>query len=522
MNGRPLLLSTPDFLRLQGQRRAAQGGLFFANRHITYGELSVAVDALSGWLAKRGHGAGDHIGVLAANEPAMVAMTFAVWGIGAAAVPIGVRSTPREVTHLVIHGRVTAVLCDSAHVDVARAAAAAAAIPAYACEPDLPLRPRVVRRGPVPRGRAPRPPRPEGLAVLAYTSGTTGAPKGVMVTHANLLWAALACAAARGDRPDGVGACLSPLTHTPVFVSHLLCRVLLGAGAVLLEKFDVGALLDTVERCGVTDLPLIAGMVFDIVALRSVPAAVRRTVQKVSVGGAATPMEAKENLAAIFVGAEIIEAYGQSESTDGVAMARGTSVFDHPGTVGRMNPYVQVAVRRGDGMLASPGEEGELVIGGPTVMAGYYRDRAATAAAIRDGWLYTGDLGRQNADGYFFITGRVKDLIITGGENVSPAEVEDVLRTHPGVADVAVIGTPHPKWGEQVTAVVVPKAGARLDPAALSNYAGTRLSGFKKPRRVEFIAALPRNAANKVRTKVLKQQFGSSPAPSAPSGRGLG
>jgi acyl-CoA synthetase (AMP-forming)/AMP-acid ligase II len=145
-------------------------------------------------------------------------------------------------------------------------------------------------------------------------------------------------------------------------------------------------------------------------------------------------------------------------------------------------------------------------------MAGYYRDRVATAAALRDGWLHTGDLGRRNGAGYFFITGRVKDLIITGGENVSPVEVEDVLRTHPDVVDVAVIGTPHPKWGEQVTAVVVPRAGTHPDAAVLSAYAATRLSAFKKPRRVEFVAALPRNAANKVQTNVLKQQFSSGPS----------
>src|SRR2546426_3730742 len=141
------------------------------------------------------------------------------------------------------------------------------------------------------------------------------------------------------------------------------------------------------------------------------------------------------------------------------------------------------------------------------VMAGYYRDRPATAAALRDGWLRTGDLGRRDDDGYFFVTGRVKDVIITGGENVSPAEVEEVLRTHPDVAEVAVIGTPHPRWGEQVTAVVVSRPGAAPDPDALAAFAGARLAGFKKPRRIEFVAALPRNAANKVETHLLRQQF---------------
>ena len=354
-----------------------------------------------------------------------------------------------------------------------------------------------------------------------------------MLTHENFLWATLACAAARGDGPDTVGACLSPLTHTPVLVSHLLCRVLVGATAVLFERFDLGGVLDAVERFGITDLPLIGGMVFDVVAMGTVSARVRDVVRKVSVGGAPTPMEAKHALARIFPHAEIIEAYGQTESTDGVTMARGTSVLDRPGTVGRTNPHVAVAIARADGSVAAAGEVGEIVVGGPTVMAGYHRDRDATAAAVRDGWLHTGDLGRRDvdgwlyvtgrlkdviitggdlgrhdADGWLYVTGRLKDVIITGGENVSPGEVEDVLRAHPDVADVAVIGTPHPRWGEQVTAVVVPRPGASIDRDRLTAFAGDRLAGFKKPRRIEVVGALPRNAANKVQTSVLRRQFG--------------
>ena len=195
----------------------------------------------------------------------------------------------------------------------------------------------------------------------------------------------------------------------------------------------------------------------------------------------------------------------------GVCMARGASVFERPGTVGCPNPHVVVAIRRPDGRLAEVDEEGEIVVGGPTVMAGYYRDRAASEAAVRDGWLHTGDRGRQDGDGYVVITGRVKDLIITGGENVSPVEVEAVLRQHPDVDDVAVIGTPHPKWGEQVTAIVVTRAGAHPDAAALVAFAAARLAGFKKPRRVEFIDALPRNATNKVMTGVLRERFNPSP-----------
>src|SRR5207244_5591037 len=188
----------------------------------------------------------------------------------------------------------------------------------------------------------------------------------------------LACAQARGDRAETVGACLSPLSHVPVLVSHLLCRLLVGATAVLVEKFDAGATLEAVERFGVTDLTLIGGMVFDMLALGEIPRAVRRSVEKVSVGGAPTPMDAKRALARLFDGAELIEAYGQTESTDGVLMSRGTSVLEREGTVGRMNPHILVAVERPGGGLAEPGEEGEIVVRGPTVMSGYHRDRAAT------------------------------------------------------------------------------------------------------------------------------------------------
>jgi acyl-CoA synthetase (AMP-forming)/AMP-acid ligase II len=276
---------------------------------------------------------------------------------------------------------------------------------------------------------------------------------------------------------------------------------------VLLEKFDLPTLLEAVERFAVTDLPLIGGMVFDVVGLGAMPAAVRHSVRKVSVGGAPTPMQAKRDLAACFDAAEIIEAYGQTESTDGVTMARGRSVFERPGTVGVPNPYIAVAIRAANRQRAGIDEEGEIVVGGPTVMAGCYRDRLASAAAVRDGWLHTGDRGRQDADGYVYLTGRVKDVIITGGENVSPVEIEEALRAHPDIADVAVIGTPHPKWGEQVTAVVVRRIGAQLDGAAVTAFVGARLAGFKKPRRVEFVDELPRNAAKKVMTGVLKERF---------------
>lgn len=474
-----------------------------------FGELAAGAAEVGEWLARRGIGAGQSVAVLAHNVPAFVAAVYGTWAVGGVVVPIATRATAGEVTRMLDHARAAALVCDPARADIAREAARALGIPSVACGPSLPLALRLLTRGGRRRaGAKPLAPACERVAAIAYTSGSTGTPKGVTLSHGNFLWATLACAQARGDSGDAVGACPSPLSHVPVLVSHLLCRILMGARAVLVEKFDVDGLFEVVERHGVTDLPLIGAMVFDVVSRGELPAAVRRRVRKVSVGGAPTPMASKQRLAELFPEAEIIEAYGQTESTDGVLMARGTSVFDRAGTVGRMNPHVRVAVRRTDGTLAEPDEEGEIVVAGPTVMQRYHRDAAGTAAVVRDGWLHTGDLGRRDADGFFFVTGRVKDVIISGGENVSPAEVEAVLRQHPAVADVAVIGTPHPRWGEQVTAVVVRREGVALEASALEAFAAARLAGFKRPRRVEFLHTLPRNAHNKVETHVLRRRFG--------------
>ena len=186
-----LLPTAAEFLALQAARRGARGGLVHRGHPVAYGALHAEVTALATWLARRGLGARHHVGVMAGNTPAMVAASYGVWQLGAASVPIGVRSTATEAAQLLTHARAAALICDEARADVAREAGTAAGVPVFVVAGGLPLRPRVVRRGPATAARAVRAPRPQDLAVLAYTSGTTGAPKGVMITHAHLLWSAL-------------------------------------------------------------------------------------------------------------------------------------------------------------------------------------------------------------------------------------------------------------------------------------------------------------------------------------------
>lgn len=503
----PMLLPTDvRFLRLQAARTGDQRGLLFQDRLWSYGGLAAWVDALATELVAAGCTTGQRIAFRVPNSPLAVASHYAAWAIGATAAPLAARASNEEIARALDHLEPHALLLDPESVAPLEPVWRGRPLAVLECPPTPEGIVRVVSH-PGREASKSRRSVARGLAVLAGTSGTTGKPKAVMLTHENLFWSALACSAARGDNGTEVGAALSALSHTPVFVSHVLCRILFGATVLLFPRFDVDALFWAVERYGITDLTLIGGMVFDVTRQGSVPPAVRERVRKVSVGGAFTPMSAKEALREIFPRSEIIEAYGQSEATNGVAMARGSAVFEHPGTVGRANPHVVVRVRKDDGSWAAPGEEGEIVVGGPTTMQGYWRDVAATRQALREGWLHTGDLGRMDEEGFLYITGRVKNIIITGGENVSPAEVEEVLRRHPAVADVAVLGTPHPKWGEQVTAVVVPSPGTSPNADDLVAFAAQHLAGFKKPRRIEFVDVLPRNAMNKVDLAALRARF---------------
>ncbi len=337
------------------------------------------------------------------------------------------------------------------------------------------------------------------LAAIAFTSGTTGVPKGVEITHANLLWAAAAVVHTRRDRSDSVAAVVSPLCHLPIFVSHYLARLLSG-GTVVIGAFEAGRLAAALGEEGITDLQLVPAKIEPLLGESGISAP---RLRKVTVGSTLTPMETKARLRDRFPEAEIIEAYGQTESTDGLTMTVGLEALERPGTVGRAHSIVALAVRAPDGSFVPAGEPGEIVCRGPVVMRGYFRNPEATAAALRDGWLHTGDLGRMDEDGYVYITGRLKEIIISGGENISPEEVEAALASHPAVAEVAVFGLPDPRWGELVAAAVVARSPATAE--MLTEHVGERLARFKRPRKIWFVDSLPKTAAGKVKRQELRK-----------------
>lgn len=466
-----------DALAVARLRGAAWARIVEDGRRTDVATLDAAASDVAAEVAGLGPGAGARVGFAVENTAPHVAAMFGVWRAGAALVPLNPRLTQGEADALLGHARAALRM----HVDG---------------------RTGERRFERLPGGEAAEEGAPAGsddVAVIAYTSGTTGRPKGVVLTHGNLLWAAAAVVRTRRDHDRSVAAVVSPLCHNPIFVSHYLARLLSG-GTVVLGAFDPERVVRLIREEGVTDLPLVPAMIGPVLESRALGEG--SPLAKVSVGSALTAMEVKLALAERFPNAEIIEAYGQTESTDGLTMTVGREALERPGTVGRAHALFAVAIERSSGERCAPGEPGEIVARGPTVMRGYLDDEEATAVALRDGWLHTGDLGRVDDEGYVFITGRLKEIIITGGENVSPEEIEAVLQRHPAVAEVAVFGVPHPRWGEQVTAAVIALGPVSCD--ELREFARPHLAGFKLPRELVIVETLPKTSAGKVKRRELR------------------
>jgi malonyl-CoA/methylmalonyl-CoA synthetase len=322
----------------------------------------------------------------------------------------------------------------------------------------------------------------DATAIVVHTSGSTGAPRPIGLTYGNWLWSALGSAAALGVDPADRWLCTLPLTHVGG-LSILLRSAIYATGVVLHERFDAEAVLAEAEDPATT---LLFGVPTMYTRLAEAPGAERLAGLRLCVSGSAPLGPDLHRRVRERTGQVVLERYGMTETV--MLVSNPHDGERRPGTVGLPLPGVELRLEPASG---------EILVRGPNVFAGYWRRPDADAEAFTpDGWFRTGDVGACDDDGYLRIVGRAKELIITGGYNVYPREVEDVLRAHPSVADVAVAGTPTPEWGETVTAYVEPGDG--FDADALAAWAADQLAPYKRPRLVYAVAALPRNALGKV------------------------
>jgi long-chain acyl-CoA synthetase len=353
----------------------------------------------------------------------------------------------------------------------------------------------------------------EDIAVLLYTSGTTGRPKGAMIRHRNLLdpiWAMKGTPGYEWNvwNADDISLLSMPIGHISG-INWAVMTFFPGASAVVAREFNPGVVIDFIERDRVSRMALVPSALQFVLHDPRARTADFSRMKYVIYGGSIMPADVMRDAMEI-IGCGFVQGYGMTETAGGISIL-GPDDHCLPPTprmrsVGRPVPGVQVKIIDDQGRTQDIGQNGEICVLSAAIMAGYWNLPDETAQAIdAKGWLHTGDAGFIDEDGYLYIRDRIKDMIITGGENVYPAEVESVLREHPAVEDVAVIGLPDAKWGEVVVAVVVPRAG--VDARDIVEQARKRIAGFKLPKRVEFIDALPRNAAGKVLKRALRETY---------------
>jgi fatty-acyl-CoA synthase len=479
----------------------------------TYADLADRSTRLAHALRDRGVGRGDRVAFLGLNSVELVVTMFAVAKLGAVFLPLNTRLAPAETAYILADSAPRLLVWDAGFEDVVEF-------------PDL----RELALDLIPirsdagRGLDPllsddttpldEPVGHDDLFMVQYTSGTSGRPKGVQLSHGNIIWNVYNLLVDVDLRSDEVALVTAPLFHTAALNQVLFPTVLKGGTALIEARFDPDRAIDLIEELGVT---LLFGVTSMYLALSQSPrweSADLGTLRNALSGGA--PIPASLLRAWLDRGLMIIQGYGLTESSPGATMLRAEDGLRKLGSAGTSCFFSDVRVVAPDLEPVPPGEPGEVLVQGPNVTAGYWNQPQATADAFLDGgWLRTGDLATVDDEGYLFIVGRLKDMYISGGENVYPAEVEQAIYTHPAVAECAVIGVAHEKWGEVGRAVVVPRPGRTLSAEELLAHLDGRLARYKLPHSVVLVDTLPHNASGKLVKARVRAIHGDAPATGA-------
>jgi acyl-CoA synthetase (AMP-forming)/AMP-acid ligase II len=494
-----------ELLSKAARTYSARPALRLGARTLTYGELDELCGRVAAGLLESGLRTGDRLVVWMPNRLELAIAVQAGFRAGLFVVPVNARLHASEVGYIIDNSEAAAIAYDEGL--------------AGQVEGWLDGLPRPLLRfpaGALPASASATPPvemGPDDDAWLFYTSGTTGRPKGAVLTHGNLVAAAMNCLAdLYSFQPEDVVLHAAPLTHgCGVYILPSLAR---GAYNVVIEgHFDPARVFATIAAERVTAVSFLAPT--QIVALlehSEAPAADLSTVRAVIYGGG--PMYVEHILRALDLWGPVwIQLFGQGESPmTGTYLRREDHLGSGPdrlrrlGSIGIPRTDMEVRIADAEDRPVGDGEIGELLLRGPTVMKGYWRNEEASAQALRGGWLHTGDMGYQDPDGYVHLVDRAKDMIISGGNNVYAREVEEVLLSHPVVVEVAVIGVPDSYWGEAVHAYVVRRAGFDLGERELIEHCRTQLASYKKPRSIEFVEDLPKNAYGKVLKRELRER----------------
>jgi len=480
---------------------------------LTYAMLHDRVARLAAALRGLGVRRGDRVAYLGQNHPSFVETMFAVWAAGGVFVPLNMRLAGPEVAHQLADSGASALIYAPAQADLVAGLGPGAAVPQLVAldGPDGgALGYEDLLTGAAPKW-ADEAVSLSDPCLIMYTSGTTGRAKGAILTHGNITWNAVNVLVDTDMRSDEVALVVAPLFHTAALNMLCLPVLLKGGTAVIESAFDPQRALAAIARHRVTVMFGVPAIYDAMAAQPGWPDADLSSLRTLLCGGAPVPHATIRSY--LDRGLSFIQGYGMTEASPGVLLLDAAHAESKAGSAGVPHFFTDVRIVRPDFAAAAAGERGEIVVAGPNVMTGYWQQPEATAQALADGtWLRSGDIAVSDTDGYVFVADRVKDVIISGGENIYPAEVESALRGHPDVADCAVIGIPEEKWGEVGRAVVVLRPGAQAGDQDILAFLDGRIARYKIPKSVRFADSLPRTATGKILKKALRENYGDQGA----------
>jgi fatty-acyl-CoA synthase len=482
-------------------KSASAVAIVSGDRRRDYREFAERVDLIADALEQRGVGTGDRVAYLGLNSVEFLEALFGVTAAGAVFVPLNTRWAAAEIAYAVEDSGAKLLVHDAGLASTVADLAIATVLVGAGGDTDFEA--FVASGAPGHRDRRVLPAEP---ALLLYTSGTTGRPKGAILTHGNLIWNSINVLVDYDVTSRDVALMVSPLFHVAALGMGALPVLLKGGTLVLQERFDAAAVLGAIREHGVT---MLSGVPTTFKMLAEHPDwqdADLATLRTLTCGGSPVPAQ----VAAMYEarGLAFSSGYGMTETSPGATSLSAMHSRDHASTSGLPHFFPAVRVVGDDGAELPPGEVGEILISGPNVTPGYWNRPDATAEAIDDGWFRSGDLGHVDEDGFLTIVDRAKDMFVSGGENVYPAEIEGILLELPQVAAVAVIGIPDERWGETGRAIVVPVAGAEISLDDLTAHLDGRVGRFKVPRSLVIVPELPVTATGTILKGELRRLYG--------------
>ncbi|RIA45564.1 acyl-CoA synthetase (AMP-forming)/AMP-acid ligase II [Hephaestia caeni] len=495
--------SIADIVRVRARTCGDKIAIVHDEKRTSYAALDARSGEVASALDTAGIAPGDRVAVLSRNCDTFYDLLAGAAKARACLLPLNVRLSEGELAYIIDDAQPRLLFVGSGFEDVAARVVQGCAAPPILVTLDHAYAGWRSRRPQAPRKRVSQ---PDDDVLQLYTSGTTGRPKGVVLSNRNLaaVWRMSATVPGFDYRADDVVMTVMPQFHVAGINTGLLA-LHHGAAMVIASDFAPAALLALIERYRCTQAFLVPSMIIMLLDHGGLRPDHVASLRQIAYGGSAIT-GALLDRARATLGCDFAQLYGMTETT-GAGTVLSPEEHDRPGkagSCGRAWPGLEIVAIDEAGCVLPPGQHGELVIAGETVMEGYWRQAQATAEALRPIGLLTGDGGYIDAEGFVFIEDRIKDIIISGGENIAPSQVEDVLAGYPGVRDVAVIGVPSERWGEAVKAYIVAEHGAAIDPAAVIAWARMRLAAYKLPKSIDLIDAIPRNASGKVLRRQLR------------------